>query len=82
MRLELLIGLRYLKDKGRRGGLVSFMSWVSILGVLLGVLVPIIVMSVLGGFQREIREKILGISGHVTLRPVATNHSPLRRRHY
>lgn len=70
MQLELLIGLRYLKNKGRKRGLVSFMSWISILGVLLGVLVPIIVMSVIGGFQREIREKILGITGHLTLTPV------------
>ena len=71
MFLEILIGTRYLKHKGKKGGLVSFMSWVSILGIFLGVLVPIIVMSVLGGFQKEIREKILGVNGHLTLTPKA-----------
>ena len=70
--LELLIGTRYLRNKNKRGKLVSFMSWVSILGILLGVIVPIIVMSILGGFQREIREKILGMSGHLTLTPLAS----------
>ncbi len=69
--IALLIGARYLRNKSRRGKLVSFMSWTSILGVLLGVIVPIIVMSILGGFQREIREKILGMNGHLTLSPLA-----------
>ena len=67
MRLELFIGLRYLMAKSRRHNLVSIMSLLSIAGVCLGVMVPVVVMSVLIGFQQEMRTKILGVKSHVSV---------------
>lgn len=59
--------MRYLMAKSRRKNLVSLMSLLSIGGVCLGVLVPVVVMSVLMGFQKEIRTKILGVKSHVSV---------------
>ncbi|MFC1503901.1 ABC transporter permease [Spirochaetota bacterium] len=67
MRLEFFIGFRYLLSKSKRANLVSVISFLSIIGVFLGVLVPIIVISVMSGFQNDIREKILGTSFHVVI---------------
>lgn len=67
MRLELFIGFRYLMAKSRRHNLVSLMSMLSIGGVCLGVMVPVVVMSVLIGFQNEMRSKILGVKSHISV---------------
>lgn len=67
MRLEFFIGLRYLQAKSKRRNLVSLMSLLSVAGVFLGVMVPIVVMSVLLGFQKEMRSKILGVKSHVSV---------------
>lgn len=61
---ELLIGLRYSRAK-RRNHFVSFISLISIIGMALGITVLISVMSVMNGFQKEIRERILGVVSHV-----------------
>ncbi|GLS03281.1 lipoprotein releasing system protein [Chitiniphilus shinanonensis] len=61
---ELLIGLRYTRAK-RRNGFISFISLVSILGIALGVAALIIVLSVMNGFQEEVRNRILGMASHV-----------------
>ena len=61
---ELLIGLRYSRAK-RRNHFVSFISLISIIGMALGIIVLISVMSVMNGFQKEIRERILGVVSHV-----------------
>ncbi len=53
--------------KSRQKNLVSLMSILSMLGVFLGVMVPIVVMSVLLGFQKEMRSKILGVKSHVSI---------------
>ena len=63
---ELSIGLRYLRSK-RRTGFVSFISSVSFLGIALGVLTLITVLSVMNGFEKELRERILGMTAHMTL---------------
>ncbi|UXY13791.1 lipoprotein-releasing ABC transporter permease subunit [Chitiniphilus purpureus] len=63
---ELLIGLRYTRAK-RRNGFISFISLVSILGIALGVAALIIVLSVMNGFQEEVRNRILGMAAHVQL---------------
>jgi len=63
---ELFIGLRYSRAK-RRNHFVSFISLISILGMALGITVLISVMSVMNGFQREIRERILGVVSHVQI---------------
>ncbi|HBE03466.1 MAG: hypothetical protein A2096_11680 [Spirochaetes bacterium GWF1_41_5] len=69
MRLETFIAFRYLLAKNRKANLVSIISFLSILGIFLGVMVPIIVISVMSGFQNEIREKIIGMSFHVVIQP-------------
>ncbi|BCL75414.1 lipoprotein releasing system protein [Jeongeupia sp. HS-3] len=66
---ELLIGLRYTRAK-RRNGFISFISLVSILGITLGVAALIIVLSVMNGFQEEVRDRILGMAAHVQITSV------------
>lgn len=61
---ELFIGLRYLRAK-RRNGFISFISLVSVLGIALGVAALIIVLSVMNGFQKDIRNRILGAAAHI-----------------
>jgi len=61
---EVFIGLRYLRAK-RRNGFISFISLVSVLGIALGVAALIIVLSVMNGFQKEIRGRILGTAAHI-----------------
>ena len=64
--LELFVGLRYTRAK-RRNHFISFISLTSILGIALGVAALITVLSVMNGFQREIRSGILGMTAHATL---------------
>ena len=52
---------------GKRSHLVSFMSAISIFGLALGVTILITVLSVMNGFDREVRENILGIVPHITI---------------
>jgi lipoprotein-releasing system permease protein len=61
---ELLVGLRYTRAK-RRNHFISFISLISMLGIGLGVLALIVVLSVMNGFQKEIRARILGITPHL-----------------
>ncbi len=68
MRLPpLFIGLRYTRAK-RRNHFISFISLISMLGITLGVWALITVLSVMNGFERELRERILGVASHVTVR--------------
>lgn len=67
MNFELLVGLRYVRAKRRNrsgGGFVSFISFVSMAGIALGVAALIVVLSVMNGFQRELRTRILGVASH------------------
>ncbi|MDH5393447.1 MAG: lipoprotein-releasing ABC transporter permease subunit [Gammaproteobacteria bacterium] len=63
---ELFIGLRYTRAK-RRNHFVSFISLTSILGVTVGVAALIIVLSVMNGFEQEMRNRILGMTAHATV---------------
>ena len=64
--LPVAIGLRYLRAK-RRNGFISFISMASILGIALGVAVLITTLAVMGGFQREIRDRMLQMVAHATV---------------
>ncbi|HTH94656.1 MAG TPA: lipoprotein-releasing ABC transporter permease subunit [Rhodocyclaceae bacterium] len=64
MRYELLIGLRYTRAK-RRNHFISFISLISMAGIALGVMALIVVLSVMNGFQKELRTRILGVASHV-----------------
>ncbi|MDR2508377.1 MAG: lipoprotein-releasing ABC transporter permease subunit [Candidatus Accumulibacter sp.] len=63
---ELVIGLRYIRAK-RRNHFISFISLISMLGIALGVAALIIVLSVMNGFQSELRERILSVVSHVQI---------------
>ncbi len=66
MKVKFLISTRFLKPKNKKSNF-SLMTIISILGISLGVMVPIIVLSVLVGFQEEIKTKILGVKGHLVI---------------
>jgi len=63
---ELLIGLRYTRAK-RRNHFISFISMISMLGIGLGVAALIVVLSVMNGFQKELRTRILGVASHIQI---------------
>ncbi len=65
--LSLSIGLRYVRAK-RRNHFISFISVISMVGIMLGVAVLIIVLSVMNGFETEISKRLLGMEAHITLR--------------
>lgn len=64
---EWRIGWRYTRAgrSSRRNGFISFISGVSMLGIALGVAALIIVLSVMNGFQREVRDRMLGVVSHI-----------------
>ncbi|MGM0953266.1 MAG: lipoprotein-releasing ABC transporter permease subunit [Pseudomonadota bacterium] len=64
--LSLYIGLRYTAAK-RRNHFISFISLTSMIGLMLGVAVLIIVLSVMNGFDRELKQRILGMVPHATI---------------
>jgi lipoprotein-releasing system permease protein len=63
---ELFVGLRYTRAK-RRTHFISFISLVSMLGIALGIAALITVMSVMNGFEKEIRARILGAAAHIQI---------------
>ena len=82
--LSIFIGARYTRAK-RRNHFISFISMTSMIGLGLGVLAMIVVLSVMNGFQREMSDRILGMVPHAMIvgtqplgdwRPVA-NAAPL-----
>jgi lipoprotein-releasing system permease protein len=70
VRYELLVGLRYTRAK-RRNHFISFISLTSMAGIALGVAALIVVLSVMNGFQKEVRARILGVASHIELRGAA-----------
>jgi lipoprotein-releasing system permease protein len=81
--LEFWIGLRYTRAK-RRNHFISFISLASVLGIAIGVTALITVVSVMNGFEKELRARILGMVSHATIAgfgedlpdwPTALNHA-------
>ncbi len=64
--LPLFIGLRYLRAK-QRNQFISFVSWISLLGMVLGVCALVVVLSVMNGFEKELRDRILAVVPHAYL---------------
>jgi lipoprotein-releasing system permease protein len=75
---EWLLGWRYTRaGRGtRRNGFISFISGVSMLGIGLGVAALIIVLSVMNGFQKEVRDRMLGVVSHIEV--IANDGGALR----
>src|SRR5690554_66840 len=69
MRYENFIGLRYLMAK-KRTQVVSIITLISICGMTLGVTAMIVVLSVMGGFKKDLKDKILGTKAHAVVMPV------------
>ena len=66
---ELFVGLRYTRAK-RRNHFISFISLASMAGIAIGVMALITVLSVMNGFERELRVRILGMASHATISAV------------
>jgi lipoprotein-releasing system permease protein len=63
---EIFVGLRYTRAK-RKNHFISFISLTSMVGIALGVAALIIVLSVMNGFQAELRNRILGVASHIEI---------------
>lgn len=68
--VELFVGLRYLRAK-RRTRFVSFITGISVLGIGVGVAALIVILSVMNGFEAELRERLLSMSAHGHVAPEA-----------
>jgi lipoprotein-releasing system permease protein len=71
MSFELFIAKRYLRAK-RRTGFISIITYVSIAGVMIGVTALILVLSVMNGFEQEVRTRLIGVDAHLRLRKYFT----------
>ena len=81
--MELFVAMRYLRGK-RKMGFISFITWISAGGVFLGTLVLVVALSVANGFEKEVRDRIVGITAHAKIlqyysRPLA-NYDSLRKK--
>jgi lipoprotein-releasing system permease protein len=67
---EFLVGLRYVRARrgSRRNHFISFISMISMAGIALGVAALIVVLSVMNGFQQELRGRILSVASHIEIR--------------
>ncbi len=70
---ELKIGLRYLKSR-RRQTFISLITVISIGGVAVGVMVLIVVLAIMSGFEQSLKDKILGINSHIWIMPQASRY--------
>jgi lipoprotein-releasing system permease protein len=69
---EIAVGLRYIKAK-RKQAFISVISAFSVLGVMLGVMTLIIVLGVMNGFEKDLKEKILGTVSHLVVMSHSTH---------
>ena len=69
MPFELVLDWRYTRAgrATRRNGFISFISGVSMLGIGLGVAALVIVLSVMNGFQKEVRDRMLSVVSHIEI---------------
>ncbi|HRF20843.1 MAG TPA: ABC transporter permease, partial [Comamonas denitrificans] len=75
---EIALGWRYTRAGRamRRNGFISFISGASMLGIALGVAALIIVLSVMNGFQKEVRDRMLSVVSHIEI--FAPNGQPMQ----
>src|SRR5271170_4448871 len=81
--LSVFVGLRYVRSRQHKF-FVSLITWVSLAGVALGVAALIVILSVMNGFEGELRERLLSLSAHARVvtqgAPSADAEAPLRAR--
>lgn len=63
---ELRVGLHYLRDR-RESGFLSVMAWITVVGILVGVMALVVALSFASGFESVLREKIIGVNAHLLL---------------
>lgn len=68
--LPLYVGLRYVRSRSHKF-FVSFITWVSVIGVCIGVAALIVILSVMNGFEGELRDRLLSLSAHARVLPQA-----------
>lgn len=75
---ELILGWRYTRAgrADRHNGFISFISGISMLGITLGVAALVIVLSVMNGFQKEVRDRMLGVLSHIEVFEPSGNALP------
>jgi lipoprotein-releasing system permease protein len=71
-RFEMWIGSRYVRSRSRNS-FVSLISAISMLGIAIAVLVLIVVMSVVNGFERELKDRLLAMTAHATIEDTVSN---------
>ncbi len=74
--VAIFVGLRYLQTQ-RSNGFASFVSMASVAGVALGVAALIVVLSVMNGFENELRSRLLSLGGHASIIPQETSSASL-----
>ena len=72
MNIELFFAKKYLRSKDRQKFL-NVITFISILGVMVGVMTLIIVLSVMNGFDYYLRDKVMGFSSHIQIMPLGAN---------
>jgi lipoprotein-releasing system permease protein len=78
MTFEVFVALRYLRAK-RKQTLISLITLLSMAGVALGVCALVVVLSVMSGFERELKNKILGLNAHAMIFKTGDNMHDLQR---
>ena len=73
--LPLYVGLRYVRARSHKF-FVSFITWASLVGVCVGVAALIVILSVMNGFEGELRERLLSLSAQVRVIPAASGGAP------
>src|ERR1700691_3108466 len=68
--LSVYVGLRYVRARSTKF-FVSFITWASLVGVCVGVAALIVILSVMNGFERELRERLLSLNAQVRINAVA-----------
>jgi len=63
---ERMVAMRYLRAR-RQEGFISVISWLSLLGIMIGVAALIVVMSVMSGFRQDLFQRIIGVNGHMNV---------------
>jgi lipoprotein-releasing system permease protein len=63
---EIFLGLRYLRSKRKRKA-ISILTWLSVLGVAIGVMALNVVLSVMNGFDNDLKSKIVGLNAHIVV---------------
>ncbi len=71
--IHFFLAKRYVFTKKKEEGFVSITAWFSFIGIVLGVAVLIVVMSVMNGFRKEIVSRLIGVNGHVMAQSNANN---------